>query len=93
MGDHRASIKIEMEFHGVKDKTDMWINYYPDSEYGIDKRIVEFVESVYDRGMTKYNKRMEKYWAEQNKEKVEKEEKAELERLKNKYEKEPKIST
>lgn len=92
MGSHRASIKIEMEFHGVKDKIDMWINYSPDGEYGIDNRIIEFVESVYDRGMVKYNKQMDKYWKEQNKEKIEKEEKAELERLKQKYESEPKNS-
>ena len=81
MGDHRASIKIEMEFHGVKDKTDMWINYYPDSEFGIDSNIVEFIQKVYNKGMLRYNKQQEKYFEEER----EKEERKQYEKLKEKY--------
>lgn len=82
MGDHRASIKIEMEFHGVKDKTDMWINYYPDDEYGIDRRVVEFIQEVYDKGMKVYDKRLE----QSRKEQREKEERLQYEQLKKKFE-------
>ena len=85
MGDHRASIKIEMEFHGIEDECEMYISYFP-GEYGIDVRIVEFIENVYERGMLKYNKEAEEYWWKENKEKIEEKEKVELKRLKEKYE-------
>lgn len=41
MGDHRANIKIEMEFHGVTDKADMWINYCDSDGRGVDSRVTE----------------------------------------------------
>lgn len=83
MGDHRASIKIEMEFHGVKDACDMWINYWPDGEYpDVDDRIIEFIRSVYHRGMAKYDKAQVK-WA---KEEQEANERRLLADLKAKYE-------
>ena len=86
MGDHRASIKIDMSFHGVKDSCDMWINYDGLSGecHGVDDRVVEFIQSVYDRGIGKYQDDQEAYFSEQ----TEKEEKEELKRLKAKYEKE-----
>lgn len=69
MGDHRASIKIEMEFHGIKDSCDMWINYSPDGEYPeIDDRIISFIRSVYNRGMEKYDEETYEYREEQKKE-------------------------
>lgn len=86
MGDHRASIKIEMEFHGVKDTCDMWINYYPHECCGMDKRVIEFFKRIYDEGMDKYNaivhesEKVEREKAEQ------KRELDELKRLKEKYE-------
>ena len=82
MGDHRASIKIEMSFHGIEDKTDMWINYWPQECCNMDKRVVDFFNSVYERGMKKYTKNTEAYLREQ-------ELKAEKElylKLKDKYE-------
>lgn len=88
MGDHRANIKIEMEFHGVKNSCDMWINYSP-RDYdcdGVDYRVVAFFRRVYEQGMENYNTEQKKYYAEQNKKEIEKKEKAELERLKQKYE-------
>lgn len=87
MGDHRASIKIEMEFHGVKDKTDMWVNYSPSDCFSMDQRVIEFFQSVYERGMAIYNRDMEDYYAKENKESIERAEREELERLKTKYEK------
>ena len=86
MGDHRASIKIEMEFHGVKDHTDMWINYFPNTCCNMDQRVVDFFEDVYQRGMDVYDERIEKYREEHDKNILETAERSELERLKNKYE-------
>jgi len=86
MGDHRANIKIEMEFHGVKDSCDMWVNYSPEGCCGMDQRVIDFFERVYKKGMAKYDRQMAEYEAERNKEAIEHAEKAELERLKAKYE-------
>ena len=87
MGNHRASIKIEMEFHEVKDNCDMWINFNGHGEVdGVDDRIIEFVRNVYERGMDKYYEEEEKWEEEEQKDEVERKEKLELERLKKKYE-------
>lgn len=88
MGDHRASIKIEMEFHGIKNKCDMWINYdgYNGEFDGVDDRIIEFCRDVYGRGMEKYNTQREKDYQREHKKEIEDGEKAELKRLKTKYE-------
>ena len=85
MGDHRASIKIEVEFHGFKDKADMWINYCDSDGCGVDSRITEFFSNMYDEGMSRY--RTEMYEYEEAKQELEQEEKdkAEYERLKLKY--------
>lgn len=85
MGDHRANIKIEIEFHGIKEKCDMWINYLPGEFEGVDDRIVKFFRDVYERGMDEYNKIIREYWEEQHRNELEKREKDELERLKIKY--------
>lgn len=86
MGDHRADIKIEMSFHGITKKCDMWINYSPNGEYyGVDDRIIEFIQEVYYLGMDKYNEQMVKLRFEENKKEIEDKEKAELERLTKKY--------
>ena len=81
MGDHRASIKIEMEFHGIKDKTDMWINYWPHECCGMDKKVIDFFDSVYRRGMEKYDENI----AEYEKDVQERKEKEEYLRLKKKF--------
>lgn len=60
MGDHRALVKIEMEFHGVKDKTEMWINYFPNECDGVDDRILDFCRSVYEEGMARYREQNRK---------------------------------
>lgn len=68
MGDHRASIKIEMEFHGIKDKCDMWLNYYPQECCRMDKRVVDFFNSVYERGRAVYDQQMASMTPEERKE-------------------------
>lgn len=82
MGDHRMSIKIQAEFHGKKKSTDMWINWWPESESGIDQRIVDFFKELEAEGMAVFDKTMEKV----RKQAIEDEEKKELIRLKEKYE-------
>ncbi|MGO9530803.1 MAG: hypothetical protein ACLP3B_06450 [Syntrophobacteraceae bacterium] len=88
MGDHRADVKIEMEFHGVKDKCDMWINYMGDSSFaeceGVDDRIVKFIRNIYEKGMTKYRQQMEEYYEKEHAEDIRKGEEREFERLKKK---------
>jgi len=54
MGNHRASIKIEMEFHGVKDKCEMWINYSATEFDCMDYRVVNFFKRIYEKGMDAY---------------------------------------
>ena len=82
MGDHRASIKIEMSFHGIKDKCDMWINYYPNDCCGIDNRIVEFINRIHREGMDKWDEQM----AVSRSCEFERQERALLASLKDKYE-------
>ena len=85
MGDHRMSIKIEAEFHGVKEDCDMYINYIPESD-GVDQGVTDFFSDVYWHGMDKYNQKKEKEYQRRNKEKIETAERKQLEALKKKYE-------
>lgn len=43
-----------MEFMGVKDRADMWINYIPGEVAGLDDRVLEFFQNVYILGMVEY---------------------------------------
>ena len=88
MGDHRCTIYIEMECHGVKDELDGWYNWIPGAVDGVDDRVIDFIRGVYQRGMVAYHKEIEKYWQEQDQAEAEKRERAELARLKTKYESE-----
>jgi hypothetical protein len=58
MGDFRASIKIEFEMYGKKEKLDTWINYFP-NEDGIDERIVEFFSDSWNKFTYYYNQALE----------------------------------
>lgn len=86
MGDHRASIKIEMEFHGVKDNCDMWINYSPTDCCSMDERVIGFFRRIYDQGMAKYDTEMAAYEFKRTEKEREQAERAEYERLKSKFE-------
>jgi hypothetical protein len=85
MGDIRASIKITAEINGVKDKTDMWINWSPNSD-GVDERVMSFFRTLGDRDIAKFQRDIQEYFAEQRKEETEKAERDELVRLKKKFE-------
>lgn len=86
MGDHRVSFKIEIEFHGVKDKYDAYLNWFDDEVEGVDQRIVDFVRDVYRRGMDAYNNDVYESQREQRERETEDKERKELARLKDKYE-------
>ncbi len=86
MGDHRCSIKIEMEFHGVKDKLDGYYSWFPGAVDGVDDRVIEFIRDVYQRGMEVYHEEVYEAQKEQKRAEIEKREREELERLKKKYE-------
>lgn len=74
-----------MEFHGIKEKTDMWINYFPQECCEMDVRVVEFFQDVHTRGMKKYNQTLSKQYERDHKKEKEEQEKAEFERLNKKY--------
>jgi hypothetical protein len=86
MGDHRASIKIEVDFHGFKDKADMWINYCDSDGNGVDSRITEFFGNMYEKGMAKYHADQWEYEEEKREREQEEKDRKEFERLKAKYE-------
>lgn len=87
MGDHRASIRITAKFHGkTYDSNDWWINYSPSGDCGCDERVCQFFKKMWEEGHAAYEKSLADYWSEKDKEQTEKNEKAELERLKAKYE-------
>ena len=84
MGEHRASIKVEFSMHGHTDKVDLWINWSPDDN-GVDRRITEWVAKQAEKAMDKWwnqdDRRESRRLADQ-----EAAERAELQRLKEKYE-------
>jgi hypothetical protein len=85
MGDHRFSFKATFEMHGVKDELDLgWYNW---SAYdgGIDRRITDWLENAVKRSMVKHDEQVAKVYAEQHKAELEKQERADLERLQKKY--------
>jgi hypothetical protein len=86
MGDHRASIKIEIEFHGVKKEADWWINYHDSDGNGVDSRVSEFFSNVYFEGMLNHGFEMQQFYKERDKKLAELNELQELKRLKDKYE-------
>jgi len=86
MGDFRASIKIEMEFLGIKEKADMDINYSPNDCCNMDERVTEFFNNVYERGMEIYNENEREYREKEYKDEIEKWDKIQLKKLKEKYE-------
>jgi hypothetical protein len=87
MGDHRANVKIEFEFHGEVYKYDGWINWSPDNaEFdGVDGRVIEFFRESTADGMKRYNADVAEYMREQRAAEIERAERAEVERLNKKY--------
>jgi hypothetical protein len=55
MGDLRANIKVEFEMFGKTFKQDFWINYFPDDDTGVDRRITEWFSDCWDKFKKKYD--------------------------------------
>lgn len=81
MGDHRISLKAEFSMHGHTAKIDQWVNY---SENYVEE-IAEWLRTQIEIGMDRYLE-VEHGADILRKSKVEAAERAELERLKAKYE-------
>lgn len=86
MGDHRAEIKIEFTIHGKTYKQEWWINWWANDD-GVDQRIVDWLANCWEDAYMRYNEGVNKILEKEEKERIEAEEKAELERLQAKYEK------
>lgn len=89
MSDFRASIKIEFDFMDKTETADMYINYMGrDSECpGLDDRVVKFFRDAYEAGMARYDSIVYEANRKSHEAEVENNERAELKRLKDKYEK------
>ncbi len=84
MGDHRVSIKINFEMHGLKRKHECWLNWSD----GIPEDFSRMIESWKDEAMERFLQEDMDYQEELRQQKlrqVEKEERATLKRLKEKY--------
>jgi len=88
MGDHRISIKMEVEFHGVKEKADWWLSWSPHGSDcdGLDQRLIDWFRDINDRGMAKYADMIYESQSEERERKERETELATLKRLKEKYE-------
>jgi len=86
MSDHRIDIKINAEFHGIKRKMDMDVNFSESHEVeGVDKRVIEFFQELYEKGMKVYDKIIQEQDELAHKERIVSTEQAELAKLLKKY--------
>lgn len=83
--DSKASIKIEFSVYGSKTyEGEWWINYSPDYD-GVDSRIKEWFSKCYEEAYEQYRIGCDNY----EEKRLEKIERKEYERLKEKFEKQP----
>jgi hypothetical protein len=86
MGDHRPKITCHFEMHGhVADYDFGWCNWSPNSD-GIDQRIADWFREQSEIAISKWRAGIEEDERERNKAAQEAAERAELARLKAKYE-------
>ena len=85
MGDHRVTIRIIWEMHGHKaDSGEMWCNGTPSE--ALPSMARDWLERQHDISMRRFFDEQDKWEEEQRKPQIEAEERAELARLKAKYE-------
>jgi hypothetical protein len=88
MGDHRISLTIKAEFHGkIYEIKDAWWNYQ--GHDGVDRRVIDFFERMWDDGYRRWADDVDAYHQQQKAKETEETERAELIRLKLKYEHNP----
>lgn len=85
MGDHRASIQIKFEMHGIEKEIDMWINWY-DNGYGIDDRIIDFFQEASNEAINKHEQEVWEYNKAEREKKSLEEDKIKYEELKKRFE-------
>ena len=85
MGDHRTEIKIEFTAHGKTYRQEWSINYFDNGD-GIDQRIVDWFRACWEDAYARYNKAVQRHYAKEDVARLEREERAELARLIEKYE-------
>jgi len=83
MGDHRAYIKIDFEFHGENYTMDANINYWGFD--GVDERIIKFFEDSWSDGYGRFQDEVCESERKDRERKEKERELSELKRLKAKY--------
>lgn len=59
MGDHRASIKIEFQMHGVTTTREMWINWWDGACYELPNSVVDAFREAEDASMAAWRYQQE----------------------------------
>lgn len=85
MGDYSCHIKIQFSIMGMEFTEDMSINYSPNGCCDIDQRIIDFFEDGYEKAVEKNEANVAEYWLKRDKKEIAEKERAEYERLKNKF--------
>jgi hypothetical protein len=89
MGDHRPKIPADFEMHGHKAHFDFgWCNWSPDND-GVDRRVVDWFREQAAIAIAKWAEEVAADKFERNRREFEDRERAELVRLKGKYEQRP----
>lgn len=85
MGDHRADIEIKFRIHGKLYQQKWCINYWPDLVTGVDYRVADWFNSCWRDALARYETEIAEANAEADARRLEQSERAELARLKEKY--------
>ena len=64
MGDHRATIKIEFEMHGVTTKQEMWINWWPGAWMELPKSVTDAFKEAEWKSLAAFYERQDEADAE-----------------------------
>lgn len=86
MGDHRASIKIEMEAHDKIYRKEWWINWSPEDRDGCDRRITDWFAACWADAYARYDTEVYESQREEREQAKEKADRAMLATLKARYE-------
>ena len=85
MSDFKVEIKLSWDGMGVKDKADMYINYFEGECEGVDDRIIQFFRDNWRKAYSLYRQRIADVESELKAAEIEREDREEYERLKKKF--------
>lgn len=85
MGDSRAYVEIEFSIYGKTYKTSMSINWSADDWSGVDHRVSDWFRDCYEEAYGEFVSQVNEERMQESKVMLEKLEKEELKRLKEKY--------